>query len=100
ALLAAIGLTTLLWLAVSLVGRLGRGPALPAYLLLPAEGDAPALEATVHDLQRLRRELRGFPPILILDCGLTEEAREIALLLCAEDRGVALCVGKGFLWDE
>lgn len=90
AMLAAIGLTTLVWLVVSAIMRLGYRPAMPVWFLVPAKGDAPELQQTVHELERLRRELRGCPPIIILDRGLTDDARRVAELLSAEDRLVQL----------
>ncbi len=90
AMLAAVGLSTLVWLVVSTVTRLGYHPAMPMWFVIPARGDAPELQQTVHELERLRRELRCCPPIVILDQGLSDEARRVAELLCAEDQLVRL----------
>ena len=56
AMLAAVGLSTLVWLVVSALTRLGYHPAMPMWFVIPARGDAPELQQTVHELERLRRE--------------------------------------------
>ena len=48
AMLAAVGLSTLVWLVVSTVTRLGYHPAMPMWFVIPARGD--------DQLVRLRRE--------------------------------------------
>lgn len=96
AMLASIGLASLLWLLVSAILHFGYRPAMPTWLVVPAEGDAPELQQTVHELERLRRELRHIPHIVILDCGLTDEARRIALLLSEENRWVEVCRREEF----
>lgn len=96
AMLAAVGLTALVWLVAGTVLGFGRRPAMRPVLLLPASGAAPALQQSVHELERLRREMGAYTEIVILDCGLTEEARKIGELLCREDRAVALCTAEEF----
>ena len=51
AMLAAVGLSTLVWLVVSTVTRLGYHPAMPMWFVIPARGDAPELQQTVHELE-------------------------------------------------
>lgn len=96
AMLASIGLASILWILVGSLLHFSYRPAMPAYLVVPAEGDAPELQQTVHELERLRRELRGLPTIVILDCGLFDEARRVAQLLAEEDRRVDLCRPEEF----
>ena len=91
AMLAAIGLATLLWLIVSAVFRLKKERMDHVVALVPARGGAIGLEHTVHMLEQLRCEHGGFGTIVIVDCGLNEVGEQIAVLLQREDRDVALC---------
>ena len=91
ALLAAIGLATLLWLIVSVFFRLKKETLHHVTAMVPARGGANGLEHTVHTLEQLRYEHGGFGAILIVDCGLNEVGRQVAALLSREDRDVALC---------
>ena len=92
ALLAAIGLSSLLWAAVRPLFRerplRGRGEALA---LVPARGDGTGLEETVRYLTALGREEGCFDAILLADCGLTEEGRRAAELLARDSRMVLFC---------
>ena len=72
--LAAIGVTTLLWLAVSLL--LWRERPVDAVYLVPLRGDVAGLDVTLRRLAQSRRL-----PVLLVDCGLTEEGRRAAALL-------------------
>ena len=85
ALLAAIGLATLLWLIVSVLFRLRKET------LHHVSAVVPAREHTVHTLEQLRCDHGGFGGIVIVDCGLSPVGREVAALLSREDRDVALC---------
>jgi len=91
AMLAAIGLATLLWLIVSAVFRLKKESMDHVVALVPARGGAIGLEHTVHALEQLRCEHGGFGTIVIVDCGLNDVGQQIAGLLQREDRDVALC---------
>ena len=86
--LAAIGLVTLLWLLASLLllprRRCGR-----TWALVPVRGTAPTLEFTVRQL--LHCPEAGFSHIVILDLGLTKDARQRACLLLREDPRLLLC---------
>lgn len=75
--LAAIGITALLWLAASLV--LGRERAVDAAYLVRAAGDGARLDVTLRQLEQNRRL-----PVLLVDCGLTEEGRRAAELLTGD----------------
>jgi len=90
AMLAAIGLATLVWLAMSLFFRREKSFDLPTTAVVSARGSAPGLEYTVRRLEQLRCERGGFETILILDCGLNEVGLQVARLLAREDRDVEL----------
>ena len=72
--LAAIGVTSLLWLAASLLLQWER--PLTASYVVAVTGDAAGLDVTLRALAR-NRPL----PVLLVDCGLTEEGRRAAALL-------------------
>ena len=72
--LAAIGVTALLWLLASLVLR--REREVNAVYLVAVSGDGAGLDVT---LRRLAQERRL--PVLLVDCGLTDEGRRAAALL-------------------
>lgn len=91
ALLAAIGLAQLLWMAVSTVAGPKRQRMDHVAAVVPASGAGAGLEQTVRTLLQLRRETGGFRRIVMLDCGLGQEGRMVASLLAREDRAVALC---------
>ncbi len=89
AVLAAVGLASLIWLSHSLLQP--RRSALSNTLaLVIAHGSAEELEQDVRTLARLRREERLFSRIVIFDGGMDEEARKRARLLCREVSGVEL----------
>lgn len=89
---AAVGVTAVVWLIAGIFFRAGR-PAVPGLLLvLPVRGEALAMEADVRELRRLRRTLPG-ARILLADCGLTEEARALAVYLADRTEDVYLTEG-------
>ena len=80
AFLSAVGLTALVWLVAGAVLHTGR-PIVPGLLLvLPLRGEALAMEADVRELRRLQSRLPGARMVLV-DCGLTEDARGLAQYL-------------------
>ena len=87
AFLSAVGLTALVWLVAGAVLHTGR-PIVPGLLLvLPLRGEALAMEADVRELRRLQSRLPGARMVLV-DCGLTEDARGLAQYLAdRETRG-------------
>ena len=90
--LAAVGLVTLLFLIISALVRPRCRGTLDAVAVVPCRGgDCAKLEHTVHMLERTRYEYGGFCRIVILDCGIDEETRKVAALLCKEDYDVTLC---------
>ena len=92
AMLAAVGLATLLWLAVSLFLRLGRRTTIcHAVAVIPSRGGANGLEHTIHALEQLRCDGGGFGAIVIVDCGLSEEGRQMVALLARQERDIFLC---------
>ncbi len=85
---SAVGMTTIVWLAVGLIFRPGRQGVPHLRLVLPLTGDAPAME---HDVRTLRRIQAQHPGALIVleDHGLTPEGRALARYLAArEDHAV------------
>lgn len=91
AMLAAIGLASVMWTAVKAVLFAGENRRTEIAALLPAQGSGEHLEEQVNVLQRLRQEQGVFGKALLVDCGLTEEGRKIADLLARKHRWVILC---------
>lgn len=90
AMLAAIGVATLVWLAVSLLLKIPRETLPHAAVILPIRGSAGGVEHSLRLLQELRQESGGFGAIVLVDCGLNEEGRQIAQLLTRQGRSVSL----------
>jgi hypothetical protein len=88
---AAVGMAWLVWSAAGTLFSSCRTERAPCVALIPATGDAPALEQTVSQLQWTKVAGQGFQRILICDCGLDEEARHRAQLLCQQSDSVVLC---------
>ena len=83
AFLAAVGLATILWVLADLVLR-RREKVVEAVLVLPVRGSAESMEQDVQTLLVLRQQLGRYTPVLLADCGLSEEGRYRAAAL--EDR--------------
>ena len=95
---SAVGMTTVVWLLAGAVFHAGR-PIIPGLLLvLPARGEAPALEADVRELRRVQGGLPG-AKIVIADCGLTAEARGLADYLAEREDNAAVVDGADFRLD-
>ena len=91
----AVGITTVVWLVAGALLHTGR-PVIPGLLLvLPVQGEALALEADVRELRRVQSRLPGARMVLA-DCGLTEDARELAQYLVAREANAALMDAKEF----
>ena len=91
----AVGMTTVVWLAAGAVLHAGR-PTIPGLLLvLPLRGDALAMEADVRELRRIQGRLPG-AKIVLADCGLTEDAREVAQYLADREENADLVDAKEF----
>ena len=95
AFVSAVGMTTVVWLAAGAVLHAGR-PTIPGLLLvLPLRGDALAMEADVRELRRIQGRLPG-AKIVLADCGLTEDAREVAQYLADREENADLVDAKEF----
>lgn len=77
---SAVGLTTVIWLAAGALFHAGRPFVSGLLLVLPLRGEAPSMEADVRELRRIQGRLPGAKMILV-DCGLTEDARCLAQYL-------------------
>lgn len=86
---SAVGLTTCVWLAAGVFLNAGKCRNPEIRLVLPVSGTAPAMEADLRDLLRIRRNLPD-AAVVLEDRGLTEEARDIAECLCRRFDGVYL----------
>ena len=95
AFLAAVGLTTVVWLAAGAIFHAGR-PAIPGLLLvLPLRGEALAMESDVRELRRLQRQMPG-SVIVLADCGLTADARALAQYLADREKNALLVDGQSW----
>ena len=90
ALLAAIGLASLFWALVRGLLFIRPRRRSETIALLPARGDGECLEEQVRSLEAVDQEEGLFSSILLADCGLTEEGRQVATLL-SKGRRVRLC---------
>ena len=82
---SAVGMTTVVWLVAGALLHAGR-PTVPGLLLvLPLRGEALAMEADVRELRRLQSRLPGARMVLV-DCGLTEDARGLAQYLADREK--------------
>jgi len=95
AVLAAVGLTSLIWLAFGVLRRPRRAAREETLALILARGSGETLEQSVRELARLRTDERIFSRIVILDRGLDAEARVRAELLCRGVSGVELIDLRG-----
>ena len=91
ALLAAIGLASIMWTVVRAVLFARPEVRREIAALLPVQGDGEHLEEQIRALQRLRQEQGVFGTALLVDCGLSEEGRKLAGILAREHRWVSLC---------
>lgn len=89
AFLSAVGLTACVWLAAGALLGAGKCRNPEIRLVLPVSGAAPAMEADLRELLRLRRNL-PCAAVVLEDRGLTDEARDIAECLCRRFDGVYL----------
>lgn len=93
--LAAVGLTTLVWLTVTALRFPRRGRAADALAVVPVRGAAAQLEFTVRALERTRYDAGAFSRIVLVDCGADADALAVAARLCAEDYDVTICRPEG-----
>lgn len=102
AVLAAVGLCTVVWLfaAVIVDVRRARENCAPVWTVIPVHGACGALEQTVR---RLRRErcCGARARILIVDCGMEDETRRVAQILARTQ--AELCTAEEaerFLYED
>lgn len=89
---SAVGLTACVWLiAGAFLSGKCRNPELR--IVLPLRGDAPGMEADLRELLRTRHTL-PLATILLLDCGMTDEARQTAAYFCQRRERVELVDAK------
>ena len=88
ALLAAVGLTAILWLLADMFFR--RRENVPVVLLLPVKDAAEEMEYQVHCLMELRTRTGRHTPIILTDCGLCAEAMSRAEQLTQTHTGVIM----------
>lgn len=87
---SAVGVVTVIWMAAGALLRAGR-PTIPGLLLvLPLRGEALAMEADVRELRRVQNQLPG-SRVLLADCGMTEDARQMAAYLADRQENAELC---------
>ena len=95
AFLSAVGLTTMVWLVGGVLLHTGR-PSVPGLLLvLPLRGEALAMEADVRELRRVQGRLPG-ARIVLVDCGLTDDARGLAQYLADREKNAEVVDVKEF----
>ena len=92
---AAVGVVTVIWLAAGALLRAGH-PCVPGLLLaLPLRGEAMAMEQDVRELRRILRQLPGARLVLV-DCGLTEDAKHLARYLASREEEMVLVDAEEF----
>ena len=96
AMLAAVGLASLLWGLVRAVLCPGTPRQRSLVALIPAQGNGETLEQQVRTLRRirdqeLRQEQNVFSLILLVDCGLNKEGQKLSRLIARQDRWVTIC---------
>lgn len=89
---AAVGLTTVVWLVAGAFFHAGRPPVPGLLLVLPLRGEALAMESDVRELRRVQGQLPG-AKIVLADCGLTADARSMALYLAGREKNAAVVDG-------
>ena len=85
----AVGVAGCVWVIFGALLGLGRCTSRNVRLVLSVTGEAPAMEHDLRDLLRLRRQLPA-APVVLEDCGLTEDARDLAEYFCRRYDGVEL----------
>lgn len=89
--LAAVGLASIVWFIVTALTHPREHPRGETAVIVPARGAAQTLERTVRALENARYAAGGFSRIIILDCGMEEDAQRVAQLLCRESFDVTVC---------
>ena len=91
AMLAAVGLASMIWTVVKAVLFAGAERRVEIAALVPVQGDGEGLEEQLRFLLRMREEQRLFGRALVVDCGLSEEGRRLVEMLVGKHRWAALC---------
>ena len=92
---SAVGMTTVVWLLSGALLHAGR-PTVPGLMLvLPLKGEALAMENDVRELRRVQGGLPG-AKIILVDCGMTEDAWELAAYLADREKNAELVDAKEF----
>lgn len=91
ALLAAIGVATVLWAVFSRLLGPGEDPRSKVTAVVRAEGEAPGLEYTVDGLLWLLTTGAARMDILIADAGMNGDARRVAHILTGRSGRVRVC---------
>ena len=89
AFLAAVGLTALLWLLTDMLLR-RKEPSVHAAVLVPVRGSGEQMDYAVMAACSTRAKLGRYAPVIIVDCGLDEEARLRAGLLAKNNNCVTV----------
>ena len=92
---AAVGVVTLVWLAAGAFLHAGHSIIPDLMLVLPLRGDAPAMEQDVREVRRILRQLPASRLVLV-DSGLSEEARRLAEYLAEREEGAELLTAEQF----
>lgn len=91
AMLAAVGVISLLWAFAQAVFFMKLPAAKSALALLPARGDGSELQEQIYALMGFSRDQGIIGRILVVDCGLNEEGQKLCRILARENRWVILC---------
>ena len=90
---SAVGMTTVVWMLAGALLHAGR-PTVPGLmLLLPLRGEALAMENDVRELRRVQGRLPG-AKIVLADCGMTEDARELAAYLAEREKNARMVLAE------
>jgi hypothetical protein len=92
---SAVGVTACVWLAGGALLGAGKCRNPQVLLVLPLRGEAPAMEGDLRELLRVRRSVPE-AKIVLTDCGLTPESRDLAEYFCLRHPGVELRDGENF----
>ena len=89
AFLAAVGVTTLIWLLAGfLLSR--REPSFEAAIVLPLRGGGEQMDYAVYTACHLRERLGRYTPVVLLDCGLGDKGRQRAEFLAENNNCVTV----------
>ena len=80
AFLSAVGVTAILWVLADVLLRRREQPV-DAVLVLPLRDDAQLADEDVQTLLLLYAQMESHSPVLLVDCGLSEEGRQRAAAL-------------------